>query len=223
MTDGRAFGPGTQRYLDGEPSPALGSGAEPSPGERAAADRLIALARAYAEGLEPVSAAMDEAVMAAVRRRGAVPADRGAWRWFVRAHRVSVRPVWMAALAAAAALVVWLAPRRPATGTRAELVVAAASAADTVFVRFELVAPAARSVAVAGSFNGWRPDALPMVRGAAGIWSVTVPLPIGEHRYEFVVDQTRWVTDPTAHAQVDDGFGGRNSVIIVGPKGLVRS
>jgi len=31
------------------------------------------------------------------------------------------------------------------------------------------------------------------------------------------------VPDPTAHAQVDDGFGGRNSVIIVGPKGLVRS
>ena len=62
-----------------------------------------------------------------------------------------------------------------------------------------------------------------MVRGTAGIWSVTVALPIGEHRYEFVVDQTRWVPDPTAHAQVDDGFGGRNSVIVVGPKGLVRS
>jgi 1,4-alpha-glucan branching enzyme len=92
-----------------------------------------------------------------------------------------------------------------------------------VFVRFELVAPGARTVSVAGSFNGWRVDALPMVRGAAGLWSVTVPLPVGEHRYEFVVDQTRWVPDPTAHSQVDDGFGGRNSVIVVGPKGLVRS
>ena len=221
MTERRAFAPGAQRYLDGERSG--GGAAAPSPEERAAADRLAGLARAYAERLEPVSAAMDEAVMAAVRRRGAVPADRGAWRWFVRAHRVSVRPAWVAALAAAAALVVWLAPRRAAAPPRAEPAVAGASAPDTVFVRFELVAPAARSVAVAGSFNGWRTDALPMVRGAAGLWSVTVPLPIGEHRYEFVVDRTRWVPDPTAHAQVDDGFGGRNSVIIVGPKGLVRS
>jgi 1,4-alpha-glucan branching enzyme len=62
-----------------------------------------------------------------------------------------------------------------------------------------------------------------MVRGSDGVWSVTVPLPVGEHRYEFVVDNRRWVPDPTAHSQVDDGFGGRNSVIVVGPKGLVRS
>jgi len=214
MTDRGAFGVEAQRYLDGEPSGEL------SARERAAADRLAQLAREYAGRIEPVSAALDDAVMAAVRRRGAVPAERGAWRWLVASHRVSVRPVWVAALAAAAALVLWLAPRRPEL-SRGSVPVAAA--ADTVFVRFELVAPAARSVAVAGSFNGWRTDALPMVRGAAGVWFITVPLPIGEHRYDFVVDRTRWVTDPTAHAQVEDGFGGRNSVIVVGPKGLVRS
>jgi len=215
MTDRRAFGTGAQSYLDGEPSGEL------TADERAAADRLTALARSYAAGLEPVGAALDEAVMAAVRRRGAVPVRRGTWRWLVSSHRVAVRPVWVAALAAAAALAVWLAPRGPAEPRAAGLAMAAAP--DTVFVRFELVAPAARTVAVAGSFNGWRIDALPMVRGAAGIWSVTVPLPIGEHRYEFVVDRTRWVPDPTAHSQVEDGFGGMNSVIVVGPKGLVRS
>jgi len=216
MTDRRPFGPGAQSYLDGEPSGAL------SVEERASADRLMGLARAYADGFEPVGAAMDEAVMAAVRRRGAVPAGHGAWHWLVSSHRVPVRPVWVAALAAAAGLVLWLAPRAPAP-TRGGQRAVAVGAPDTVFVRFELVAPAARSVAVAGSFNGWRTDALPMVRGAAGVWSVTVALPIGEHRYDFVVDRTQWVPDPTAHAQVDDGFGGRNSVIIVGPKGLVRS
>ncbi len=219
MTDRRVFGTEAQRYLDGEPSGAVG--AVPA-AERAAADRLTALARSYVEGLEPVSPALDEAVMAAVRRRGAVPEAGGAWHWLVAAHRVSVRPLWVGALAAAAALVIWLAPRGPGAARTAERGVAAVLP-DTVFVRFELVAPEARTVAVAGSFNGWRTDALPMVRSAAGIWSVTVPLPIGEHRYEFVVDQTRWVPDPTAHAQVDDGFGGRNSVIVVGPKGLVRS
>ena len=218
MTDGRAFGPGAHSYLDGKPS------GEVSAEERASADRLAALIRAYADGLKPVDPAMDEAVMAAVRRRGAVPAaGDGVWRWLLTSHRVPVRPVWVAALAAAAALVLWLAPRAPAGARSGAVAVAAAAGRDTVFVRFELVAPEARSVAVAGSFTGWRTDALPMVRGAAGVWSVTVALPIGEHRYEFVVDQTRWVPDPTAHAQVDDGFGGRNSVIVVGPKGLVRS
>jgi hypothetical protein len=216
MTDRPVFGPGAQRYLDGE------SSGELSAAERASADRLRMLVRDWADHLEPVDPAMDEAVMAAVRRRGAVPSERGAWRWLVSSHRVPVRPVWVAALAAAAALVLWLAPRHPAPALGGARPVAAA-APDTVFVRFELVAPEARSVAVAGSFNGWRADAMPMVRGAAGIWSVTVALPIGEHRYDFVVDQTRWVPDPTAHAQVDDGFGGRNSVIVVGPKGLVRS
>ncbi len=217
MTDRNAYGTEAQRYLDGEPSGELAAA------ERASADRLAAAARSYAEGLEPVSAALDEAVMAAVRRRGAVPVERGAWRWLVTSHRVSVRPVWVAALAAAAALVLWLAPRRAAVAPIGAPTLVAATAPDTVFVRFELVAPEARTVAVAGSFTGWRTDALPMVRGAGGVWSVTVPLPIGEHRYDFVVDQTRWVADPTAHAQVDDGFGGRNSVIVVGPKGLVRS
>jgi len=214
MTDRLAFGTGAQRYLDGDPSGEL------TADERASADRLSALALRYGAGLEPVGAALDEAVMAAVRRRGAVPVRHGAWQWLVSPHRVPVRPVWVAALAAAAALVVWLAPRGPAAPQGAGRAVAAA---DTVFVRFELVAPGARTVSVAGSFNGWRVDALPMARGAAGIWSVTVPLPVGEHRYEFVVDRTRWVPDPTAHSQVDDGFGGMNSVIVVGPKGLVRS
>jgi 1,4-alpha-glucan branching enzyme len=90
-------------------------------------------------------------------------------------------------------------------------------------VRFELVAPQARSVSVAGSFNGWQVGALPMTRVADGLWATTVALPVGEHRYEFVIDGTQWVPDPTAHVQVDDGFGGLNSVIVVGPKGLVRS
>lgn len=216
MTGRGAFGAGAQRYLDGEPYGELPAA------ERASADRLAAAARAYAEWLGAVDPALDAAVMAAVRRRGAVP-RRGAWRWFVAPHQVAVRPVWVVALAAAAALVLWLAPGGRSGAAGGERQLAALASPDTVFVRFELIAPEARTVAVAGSFTGWRTDALPMVRGASGVWSVTVPLPVGEHRYDFVVDNTRWVPDPTAHSQVDDGFGGRNSVIVVGPKGLVRS
>jgi 1,4-alpha-glucan branching enzyme len=155
-------------------------------------------------------------------RAGARAANRGPWGWLVTPRPVRIRPVWFAALAAAAALAVWLvagrlAPRTTETASRAGTV------ADTVYVRFELVAPQARSVSVAGSFNGWQVGALPMTRVADGLWATTVALPVGEHRYEFVIDGTQWVPDPTAHVQVDDGFGGLNSVIVVGPKGLVRS
>lgn len=216
MKERDVFGTGAQRYLDGEPF------GEVSAAERALADRLAAAVRAYGGGLGTVDPALDDAVMAAVCRRGAVP-RRGAWRWFVAPHQMSVRPVWVAAVAAAAALVLWLAPSGRLGLRNGERQLVAAQSPDTVFVRFELIAPEARSVSVAGSFTGWRTDALPMVRGASGVWSVTVPLPVGEHRYDFVVDNTRWMPDPTAHSQVDDGFGGRNSIIVVGSKGLVRS
>jgi Glycogen recognition site of AMP-activated protein kinase len=161
--------------------------------------------------------------MAAVAAR-APARRRGALRWLLSPQPVRVRPVWVPALAAAAALLVWLAPRRsaPAAPT-APVVAAAAVLPDTVYVHFELLAPRARSVSVAGSFNGWRAGALTMAKHADGLWSVTVPLAVGEHRYDFVVNGHQWVPDPTAHRQVDDGFGGVNSVIVVGPMGVVRS
>jgi hypothetical protein len=212
------FGPEVQRYLDG--AGAVGVSA----GDRAQADRLAAAALAYAASLPPLDARLDDAVMAAVRARSPAGAVRG-WRWLVTPQAVRIRPL-LVPLLAAAALALWLLPRgavedaAPGSGASAA---APAPAPDTVFVRFDLTAPGAREVAVAGSFNGWRPEATRMVRGAGGVWSVTVPLAIGEHRYQFVVNGRRWVPDPLAQALVDDDFGGRNSVIVVGPKGVVRS
>lgn len=184
--------------------------------------RLDAALRAYAGELPELPAALDDTVMAAVRRRARpAPAPaRGLWHRLMTPRTVRVRPVWIPALAAAAIAAWLILPRAPRT---THLVPTVASAPDTVFVHFELTAPEARAVAVAGSFNGWRADALPMARNAAGVWSVTVPLPLGEHRYQFVVNGERWVADPGAPAQADDGFGGSNSVIVVGPKGLVRA
>jgi hypothetical protein len=214
MRQHRVFTRDAHRYLDGEP------GGELDAAERAAAERLLARVRAYAERLQPPAASLDDAVMAAVRHPG--PARGGAWSWLVEPRAVRVRPVWIPALAAAAALALWLVPSRPAPRAP-ELGSRVVAGPDTVYVRFELVAPQARTVSVAGSFNGWQVGALPLARVEDGLWATTVALPVGEHRYEFVIDGTRWVPDPTAHAQVDDGFGGQNSVIVVGPKGLVRS
>ncbi|HTT67989.1 MAG TPA: isoamylase early set domain-containing protein [Gemmatimonadales bacterium] len=216
MTEWDGFSADAHRYLDGEPFEEL------SGTELAAADRLAAEVRDYAARLAPVDPALDERVMTAVRRR-APARRRSGLAWLMAPRTVKLRPVWVPVLAAAAALVVWLAPRGNGGSPVPVAAAPARASADTVFVRFELEAPQARSVSVAGSFNGWQVGALTMVRDARGVWSATAPLPVGEHRYEFVIDGTRWVPDPTAHAEVDDGFGGRNSVIVVGPKGLVRS
>ena len=126
------------------------------------------------------------------------------------------------AMAAAAALVLWWVTAHP---TAAPFVPAVATRVrDTVLVRFELSAPDAHDVSLAGSFNRWDAPGIPLRRSTVpGLWTVTVPLPVGEQQYLFLVDGNRWIPDPTAPAQVDDGFGRRNSVIIVGPRGVARS
>jgi 1,4-alpha-glucan branching enzyme len=110
----------------------------------------------------------------------------------------------------------------PSTVHRPPSTISAVQTADTVFVHFSLSAPTAHAVSLAGSFNGWQPAQLQLRRATDGTWEATIPLPVGEHRYQFVVDGQRWVPDPAA-TQADDGFGGTNSVIVVGPKGVVRS
>lgn len=85
----------------------------------------------------------------------------------------------------------------------------AAGADPTVFVRFELSAPEAESVRLAGSFSGWSPE-IELDPIGNGRWMALVPLRPGVHDYAFRVDGSRWVTDPTA-PRVADGFGGFNS------------
>jgi len=82
---------------------------------------------------------------------------------------------------------------------------------------FRLKAPGATRVSVAGTFNGWDPQADPL-RGPDrnGVWSLVLPLRPGRYRYLFVVDGVRWVTDPNAPASEADGFGGRNSLLFHG-------
>jgi hypothetical protein len=122
-----------------------------------------------------------------------------------REIRVRVRPWLMVpALAAAAALVLWIGRSGPPPGSPVSPAL--------VTVRFVLSAPDAHEVSVAGTFNQWNADATPLVRTAAGVWTATITLPAGEHQYAFVVDGVRWVPDPAAPA-VDDGFGRRNSVL----------
>lgn len=72
-------------------------------------------------------------------------------------------------------------------------------------VRFELFAPRAAIVFLAGEFNQWANNRGGVVhdlrfamRGPDqhGIWSATVPLPPGRHRYQFVLEGREWITNP---------------------------
>ena len=87
--------------------------------------------------------------------------------------------------------------------------------AGTRFVRFSLRMPRAERVAVAGSFNGWGRRIALHARGH-GLWTVRIPLRAGQYSYVFVVNGHRVMPDPHAEGYRPDGFGGRNSVIIVG-------
>jgi 1,4-alpha-glucan branching enzyme len=83
-----------------------------------------------------------------------------------------------------------------------------------VEVGFQLDAPFAGAVFVAGEFNDWSPTATPMEKGEDGIWRAKLKLKTGKYQYKFVVDGT-WMEDPGNPDMVADPYGGHNSVLTV--------
>ena len=100
------------------------------------------------------------------------------------------------------------------------LAILAAGPASAVPVTFHFhPSGTAQSVAVAGSFNRWSVDANPMTEHD-GTWTATVELASGEYQYKYVVNGTQWIADKSAKKLVDDGFGGKNSVVDVGDQAM---
>lgn len=112
------------------------------------------------------------------------------------------------------AMAMWPAPRPAGTTGREGTPQRAAS---PVLVRLVMLQPGARSVQAAGDFNGWDPASTPLEPTTSGAWTVTLRLEPGRYEYMFVVDGERWVADPFAIEQADDGFGARNAVLDVRP------
>lgn len=84
-------------------------------------------------------------------------------------------------------------------------------------VYLEFVNRRARSVAVAGSFNDWRPTATPMIPMGGGWWVKGLVLPPGRHEYRFVVDDQE-TPDPNALQTARGADGRMNSVLVVSDK-----
>jgi hypothetical protein len=89
---------------------------------------------------------------------------------------------------------------------------------SAVLVRLVVLQPGARTVQMAGDFNGWNPAHTPLEQTSSGAWTVTLPLEPGRYEYMFVVDGQQWIADPFAAEQSDDGFGSRNAVLEVRPQ-----
>jgi hypothetical protein len=202
-------------YLDGGIEPT-----ELTPEERAEAARIEALidaTRGYVSARpEPDLTA---GVMHRIEQSGMSPAAspaRLALRrlaiglWTARSISFRVRPAY--ALIAAGA-VLWLVSAWPDRALAPARAPAASAAAPRVFVQFRLEAATASDVRLAGSFTNWEPTHA-LHQAGPGLWTVTIPLPVGVHEYAFVVDGRQWVADPFA-PQVDDGFGGTSSLLAI--------
>ncbi len=69
-------------------------------------------------------------------------------------------------------------------------------------------------VSVAGYFNDWNPGAnLLADQDDDGVWEVTLDIPPGRQQYKFVVNGAEWIADPFSTESIDDGFGGKNSIV----------
>lgn len=82
-------------------------------------------------------------------------------------------------------------------------------------IKFVLVAPQAAKVSLVGDFNGWDANATPAERQPDGSWATFVQLSPGRHVYSFVLDGNIFMNDPAAPIAPDDGFGQKNSVVVV--------
>lgn len=82
-------------------------------------------------------------------------------------------------------------------------------------VRFALESKDAKKVAIVGGFNQWDPEK-DVLSGpdSDGMWQITIPIPEGRYEYLFLINGKEWTLDPTVPF-VDDGLGGKNSVVSI--------
>lgn len=81
-------------------------------------------------------------------------------------------------------------------------------------IRIEFTHPTAETVAIAGTFNDWKPQTTRMVALEAGRWLKELALPPGRYEYLIVADG-QWLPDPAARETAPNPYGGVNSVVTV--------
>jgi hypothetical protein len=198
-----------------------------SPEERAdvdALERAIEETRAFVDGTPAPD--VTATVMRRVREIGAprpryrtVLSGIVASMWARREVSFGFRPAYAIAVVAVVWLVLPASLLRPRSSPAPTHTITAES--PRLLVQFRLQASDASTVRLAGSFTNWQSQ-YDLHQTSPGIWTITLPLPLGVYDYSFVIDGQRWVPDPYAQA-VDDGFGGTNSRIAILPPDQSRS
>lgn len=145
------------------------------------------------------------------------PKRPSAWQrllyWVTAPRTYTISPLRLAPLAAVL-IVAFILVGRFTTGP--EQKIADIKTPEKVTIRFTFADPKADSVALIGTFNLWSPDRNVMhMDRKNGMWEIEVELPAGRHEYSFLVDGRKAIPDPKAMFTKDDGFGNRNSIIIV--------
>ena len=72
----------------------------------------------------------------------------------------------------------------------------------------------AESVCLSGDFNDWSPDSC-CLKNQSDRWEIEIFLAPGRYRYGFLLDGKDWIPDPGALLNEEDGFGKKNSVLVV--------
>jgi 1,4-alpha-glucan branching enzyme len=84
------------------------------------------------------------------------------------------------------------------------------STPSLISVEFRHKAPKAKTVELVGDFNAWKPGLLKMSRGADGVWTISLPVLAGRHKYLFLVDGEPKVDE---RADTADGPQGRRVAV----------
>jgi len=79
-------------------------------------------------------------------------------------------------------------------------------------VTFQIKAPDARDVRLAGDFNSWNPSGTILKKSKDGVWKRDLSLKPGRYEYKYVVDG-QWRRDPINNLFTVNAYGTENSVI----------
>lgn len=81
-------------------------------------------------------------------------------------------------------------------------------------INFNLNAPDAQEVILAGSFNEWNSTTRALKCDKKGVWRTWLNLPPGQHEYLFIVNG-QWQEDPNSIDRQANPYGSFNSVVKV--------
>ena len=57
---------------------------------------------------------------------------------------------------------------------------------------------------------------MPLSKDASGLWFAEIETPAaGRYQYKFIIDERRWVEDPSNGMKQPDNYGGLNSVLTI--------